>query len=110
MTTQNNNATHDDLLDPKISSYVLAYAITAIFNGLLVVLKESVEAVVNLMAALGHHWVTQGALDLIVFFGLAFYFTAAGKQISGTAAVNYTIWSTIIGGGIIAGFFLIGYY
>jgi hypothetical protein len=110
MTTQDENAVHDTLLEPKVSGYVLAYASAAIFNALLVVLKESVESVQALMASLGHHWVTQGALDLIVFFGIAFYFTAAGKRITGDAAVNYLIWSTIVGGGIIAGFFLFNYF
>jgi len=97
----------NETLDVKTSSYVLAYAWAAIFNAVLMILKESFPAVHNAMAALGHHWITHGVLDLIVFFGLGILFARNGKQISGNAAVNYLVWGTILGGGIIAGFFLL---
>jgi len=91
-----------DLLNAKTSGYAMAYAYTAIFNALLVLLKENVHPVFQFMVSLGHHWVTHGVLDLIVFFGLGIFFTSQDKRITGSSAVNYLIWSTIIGGGIIA--------
>jgi len=112
MNTNTETRTHgaaSDLLDAKTSGYARAYAYTAIFNALLVLLKENVHPVFQFMASLGHHWVTHGIFDLIVFFGLGIYFTSRNKQIAGSTAVNYLIWSTIIGGGIIALFNLRGF-
>jgi hypothetical protein len=92
----------NNMIDAKTSGYVMAYAYTAIFNAILVLFKESFPVVHDVMASLGHHWVTHGVLDLLVFFGLGILFTGKGKQMTGSTAVNYLIWSTIIGGGVIA--------
>lgn len=108
-TTHNTQGVDNELLNAKTSGYVLAYAYTAIFNAILVLLKENIEPVFKFMASLGHHWVTHGILDLIVFFGLGIYFTSQNKQLTGSKAVNYLIWSTVIGGGIIALFNLRNY-
>jgi len=105
--TTRSNVAEGDLLDARTSGFVISFATTAIFNALLVLLKENVESVFSFMASLGHHWVTHGVFDLIVFFGLGFYLAGRGVRISGNAAVNYTIWATLIGGGIIFGFNLI---
>lgn len=104
MDTTNNSqtlGTDSELLDAKSSGYAKAYAYAAIFNALLVLLKENVHPVFKLMASLGHHWVTHGVLVLLVFFGLGIFFTGQNKQLTGTQAVSYLIWSTIVGGGII---------
>ena len=54
----------------------ISYAITSVFSALLVVLKESSETVYNLLAAMtGHHWVTHGVLDIVVFLVLGFVFS-----------------------------------
>jgi hypothetical protein len=96
-----------DMLDVRSGSYAMAYAYTAIFNAILVIFKELIPAVHDFMAAiLGHHWITHGVADLIVFFALGIYFTRRGHAISGDTAVNYLIWGTILGGGIIVAFFL----
>ena len=105
MNTTNNSqtlATGGDLLDAKISGYAKSYAYTAIFNMLLVLLKENVHPVFKLMASLGHHWVTHGVLVLLVYFALGKFFTSQNKQMTGLQAINHLIWGTIIGGGIIA--------
>ena len=110
MNATKTQPANDDLLNVKTSSYAIAYAYAAIFNGLLVLLKETVEGVHSLMVSLGHHWVTHGVLDLLVFFGLGLYFTSRNTQITGSKAINYILWSTIIGGGIIALFNLYNYF
>jgi len=109
-TAGRQNATESNLLPVKISSYVVAYAWAAIFNALLVLLKENVAGVMSIMASLGHHWVTHSILDLIVFFGLAYYFTGRDTQITGSQGVSYLIWSTLIGGGIIFAFNVTHYF
>ncbi|MFK5997925.1 MAG: hypothetical protein QM492_07430 [Rhodobacterales bacterium] len=95
------------MLDAKTSGYVKAYAYTAIFNAILVLFKESFPIVHDVMASLGHHWITHGVLDLLVFFGLGMLFAARNETMEGSKAVTYLIWSTIVGGGIIALFNLI---
>jgi len=95
-------------LDTRTSSFALSYAVTAIFNAIVVWLKEAIPAVHDGMAAiLGHHWITHGVLDLIVFFALGYYLTSRGYRTSGSMAVNYLIWGTILGGVMVVGFFLI---
>jgi len=98
----------DEMLDVRTSAFTIAYAYTAIFNAILVIFKELIPAVHDGMAALtGHHWITHGLFDLIVFFVLGFFLLRRGHAISGSAAVNYLVWGTVLGGGIIVGFFLI---
>ena len=97
----------DNVLDARISSYTIAYFWAAMFNLVLVIFKESFPAVHDGMAALGHHWVTHGVLDLIVFFVIGVILTGSGKQITGSAAVNYLIWGTVVGGGGIFLFMLL---
>lgn len=105
MTTTDQSG--GNMLDAKTSSYAAAYAVTAIFNAILVILKEMIPAVHDGMAAiLGHHWITHGVLDLIVFVGVGMLLSRRNYQVSGSTAVNYLIWGTILGGGLVAGFFL----
>jgi len=109
-TAGHQSANESDLLPVKISSYVVAYAWAAIFNAIIVLIKENVEIVMKIMASFGHHWVTHSILDLIVFFGLAYYFAGRDTQITGSQGVSYLIWSTLIGGGIIFAFNLTHYF
>jgi len=102
------NVDENEMLDTKTSSYVTAYAITALFNGLLVPIKEKIPFILDAMKALGHHWVTQGILDVIVFFAVAMWLSGKDRQISAAKGVNYLIWSTVVGGLLVAGFYLIG--
>lgn len=97
----------NEMLDTRTSAYVTAYAVTALFNGLLVPIKEKVPFILDAMKAVGHHWVTQGILDIIVFFVVALWLSGKGRQISAASGVNYLIWSTVVGGLLVAGFYLI---
>lgn len=85
----------------------LAIAIVSIFNGLLVILKESVEPVMNWMKALtSHHWITHGVFDILLFLILAYIFSRMNleQKIGPQKMVSITIWSTIIGTLLIVGF------
>jgi hypothetical protein len=99
--------TGSELLDARASGYVKAYAVTAILNAVIVLLKEKMDAVHNLLAIVGHHWAGHGILVVAIFFGLGAFFASQNKEMEGSVAVNYLVWSTLIGGGIIALFFLI---
>ena len=87
-------------------SFGLALAITVVFSALLVVIKESSEnTVMALMKqATGHHWITHTIIDLIVFVVLGFLLTKV--QISPKRLSWIIVGATVVGGVIIAGFYL----
>ena len=91
-----------------ITGYGISYSITAIFSALLVVLKESNEAVHGLMVALtGHHWVTHGVLNLILFVVLGMIFSRQDLNMSGNILIKLVVGSTILSGLIIATYFIL---
>lgn len=105
--THGRVAAADDLLSANVTGYGMSYAITSLVSALLVVLKESAEPVMNLMKALaGHHWVTQGLFDLLLFVILGVILSRSGAQKTGNALSAYIVGSTIVSGLIIAGFFI----
>jgi NRPS condensation-like uncharacterized protein len=91
------------------TAFGISYAVTALFNVLLVILKESFPSVHDAMAAItGHHWVTHGLADIVVFvvLGLIFMRTSVAKM-PATSLVNYIIASTVVSGLILVGFFTV---
>lgn len=58
------------------AGFVLAAAITVLFNTALAWAKDASNALTGFMQSLtGHHWTTHGLADLIVFAGLGWIFT-----------------------------------
>jgi hypothetical protein len=93
-------------------SFGLSFAITSVVSALLVIIKESSEGVLNLMAAItGHHWVTHGLFNLILFVVLGWVFSRAGKgqgvKISANGLVSCIVGAVIISGILISGFYLV---
>lgn len=94
-------------------SFGLALAIASVANGLLVVAKEKIPAVLTGMQKLtGHHWVSHSViiLGLFAFFGWLFAQANGGQGIKLT--VNRLIGTLVAGAGtgglIIMGFYLVG--
>ncbi len=90
------------------ASFGLSLGITSLFNALLVILKETNEAtVLAWMKAAGHHWVTQGVLDLIVFVALGFALVKIGQswQSQPNKVTASAIGGIVLGSLIIAAFF-----
>ena len=57
------------------SGFVLAAAITVLFNTGLAWAKDAYPPLNDFMKSLsGHHWTTHGLADLVVFLGLGFIF------------------------------------
>ena len=57
------------------SGFVLAAAITILFNTALAWAKDASAPLTDFMQRLsGHHWTTHGLADLAVFAGLGFFF------------------------------------
>jgi lipoprotein signal peptidase len=94
-------------------SFGLSFAITSVVSALLVILKESSEeGVLALMkAATGHHWVTHGLFNIILFVVLGWALSMSkkgqGVEISANSLVSFIIGAVIISGVLIAGFYLL---
>ena len=64
------------------------------------------------MAAItGHHWVTHGLINLILFVVLGWALSRAGKgqgvKISANGLVSCIVGAVVISGGLISGFYLL---
>ncbi len=94
-------------------SFGLSFAITSLFSALLVVLKETSQHTVMawMKAATPHHWITHTLLDLILFVVLGFALAKAsngqGIKIDPDRLTSLIVGAFVVGGLIIAGFFLI---
>ena len=94
-------------------SFGLSFAIASLFNALLVIVKEGNEDTVLawMKAATGHHWVTHGILNLLVFLVVGWSLSrmndGQGVTITSKALVMTIVAALVISWLIIAGFFLI---
>jgi hypothetical protein len=66
-------------LSAATSGFVLAAAVTALFNTALAWAKDAYTPLTNFMNSLtGHHWTTHGLADVVLFAGLGFIFMNTG--------------------------------
>ena len=92
-----------------MSGFAISYAISSILSALLVVPKESNDAVHSgLVAFTGHHWVSYGLLKMIVFLALCFVLSRRGINMTGNALITTIVGATVLSGLIIAGYFIRG--
>lgn len=94
-------------------AFGLALAVASVANGLLVVAKEKIPAVLAGMQKLtGHHWVSHGVIILGLFAVLGWLFAQAnggqGIKLSANRLIVTLVAGVVAGGGIILGFYLIG--
>ena len=99
-------------LEKYTVSYGVSLAITVLLSAFLVVFKELNEPLLNFMKKVTiHHWVTHGAFDLMVFVVLGWLLAqlngGAGLRISTKSFVTMIVGAVVLGGLIIAGFYLI---
>ncbi len=107
MSAEQAAASATETVNANATAFGVSYAITSVFSALLVVLKESNETVFNgLVAITGHHWVTQGLLNVVVFVALGLVLRSRDMTMTGNALVATVIGATILSGLIIAGFFI----
>ena len=66
-------------MNSATSGFLLAAAITVLFNTVLACVKDAYSPLKDLMRSLaGHDWTTQGLADLFLFAGLGLIFTSSG--------------------------------
>jgi lipoprotein signal peptidase len=93
-------------------SFGMSFAITSVLSALLVILKESNEETVLawMKAATGHHWVTHGIFNLIVFVGLGWALSrldnGQGLKITANILVICIVCAVFVSGLIITGFYI----
>jgi hypothetical protein len=101
----------------RISKYTISFGISLAFasvvNGLLVVAKEKIPAVLSGMQKLtGHHWVTHGiiVIGIFAFFGwlLGQLNGGQGLKLNVNRLIGILLAGVVTGGLLIVGFYLIG--
>jgi len=89
-------------MNPVTSGFVLAAAVTILFNTLLAWAKDLSPALNDHMKLVaGHHWTTHGLVDLALFLGLGLIFTKAKTG----AKIAPDHLCTILAGSVILGAF-----
>jgi hypothetical protein len=94
-------------------SFGLSFAITSVISALLVILKETNEdTVLAWMAAItGHHWVTHGLFNLIIFVVLGWALArpnrGEGVNISANGLIFCIVGAVVVSGILIAVFYLV---
>jgi uncharacterized membrane protein SirB2 len=92
-------------------SFGLSFAITSVISALLVILKElNEESILAWMkAATGHHWVTHGVVNLIVFIVLGWALSRPNRG-QGVKISAYVLAMSIVGAVVISGLLIMGFY
>ncbi len=107
MNTNLQNATK---LDRASAAFGLAAAITVLFNMVLTWAKEAYEPLNVFMKSLtGHHWITHGITDVVLFvlLGMIFMNTGVVEKMSPNSLVLTLIGAVVVAGLGLAGWFLV---
>jgi len=98
-------------MNSTTSAFGLSAAIACLFNTALAWAKDAYAPLNKFMASLtGHHWITHGLADLIVFVGLGLIFmkTSAVSKIKPDRLISILTWSVIAASlGLFAWFLLV---
>jgi len=95
-------------LDKLSVGFGVSFLIASIFNGLLIVAKETYAPLKNGMKSLfGHHWTTHGIFVIVLFIVLGYILSKANleNKIDADKTSGMVIAGTVLGGLIIVGFF-----
>ena len=100
-------------LSKYTTSFGLALALASVVNGLLVVAKEKIPAVLSGMQKLtGQHWVTHAIIILGLFACFGWWFAqfngGQGIKLTVNRLIGTLVAGVTTGGLIIIGFYLIG--
>jgi hypothetical protein len=80
------------------AAFAMAAAIACVFNTALAWAKDASPPLNNFMASLtGHHWITHGLADCIVFAGLGMVFmrTSVASKIDANRLVSILVWAAM---------------
>ncbi len=118
MSTTSHHATESghaetgaqDMVGGYTRSFGLSFAITSVISSLLVILKETNEDTVLawMKAATGHHWVTHGIFDILLFviLGFALAKSGDGREMSADSLITTVVGALVLSVLIIVGFYI----
>ena len=88
-----------------------AAAVAIVFNTLLAFIKDAYEPLNALMKAMtGHHWITHGLVDVIVFIVVGWLILARGTRgpdLSRATVIGVVVAAVVAGAGLAGWFFLV---
>lgn len=92
-------------------SFGLSFSITSVLSAVLVILKETYEgSILEIMKSLtGHHWITHGVIDILVFLILGWIFSKMNEGEGVNLSAN-TLVACIVGGIVVNFAFISGFY
>jgi hypothetical protein len=85
-------------MNNRTAAFGLAAAIACIFNTVLAWAKDAYPPLNQFMASLtGHHWITHGVADCVVFFGMGVILmnTSVAEKINPERMVSILVWSVV---------------
>jgi hypothetical protein len=94
----NTSTCAETKLGQRSAAFVLAAAITVVFNTALALAKDAYEPLNTFMKAVsGHHWTTHGLADVILFIGLGLLFlkTNVAEKINPNRLVSILVWAVV---------------
>jgi hypothetical protein len=86
-------------LNRASSAFGVSAAIVILFNTVLACVKDANQPLLRLMNSIArHNWTTQGIVDLVLFFGLAFVAIRArwAENIGPRRLTLLVVWSVVI--------------
>jgi hypothetical protein len=94
-------------------SFGLSFSITSVLSAILVILKETYEDhLLEIMKSLtGHHWVTHGVINILVFLILGWILAKTNKglgvNLSANILVGCIVVAIVVNFAFISGFYLL---
>mgnify|MGYP001159220547 CR=1 FL=1 len=100
---------HSARADRLPPAFAISAGVTSVVSALLVVIKETNEHTVLawMKAATGHHWVTHGIIDLILFVLIGFL---AARYVGNLEDRPGLAVATLIGGVATGGLIIVGFF
>jgi hypothetical protein len=101
-------AARESALERAAAAFAWAAVVAILFNTGLAWIKDSYDPLNTFMASLtGHHWITHGLADLVVFGAVGWLVMAKGKPSLDTNVVIGLAIAVVVGGAGLAGWFFL---
>lgn len=107
---ERNFSADDADVSATVYGFGTAAAVTFLFNTVLAWVKDAWSPLNNFMAHLtGHHWITHGLVDVVVFRALGFIFTSMrhGRAGGGMRLAVMLVGAALLAGGGLGLWFLV---
>jgi hypothetical protein len=95
-------------LDGAAAAFGVAACVVILFNTLLACIEDAYDPLADAMAALtGHHWITHGLANLILFVATGLALTRRNFVMDGARLVGAVAGAAVVGGAGLALWFMI---